>query len=210
MITNTYKVYKHALDVSGYPLPISLQEIFCNRNKNALEIGFGEGEFLLASAQRNPEINYLGLEVKTKRFKKAVKNAFKTSAVNLKFIHMEAFIAVNELFAADSFHLVYINFPDPWSKDRHRKHRIITHSFLNSLSNILIPDGIVEIASDHKEYILHILDTFESNPFYVNSLKPPGYTIKLPERPVTGFESEFREQGKEIYFLKMRNAKSNR
>ena len=117
-----------ALDISVLSLPLSKEEIFGNDKNSALEIGFGEGEFIVEVAKNNPNWNYLGIEIKYFRYKKALKLVLNQNIRNIKLIHFDADLAVEQVFAANIFDRVYINFPDPWPKDRHKKHRIINNN----------------------------------------------------------------------------------
>ncbi|HEX3036652.1 MAG TPA: tRNA (guanosine(46)-N7)-methyltransferase TrmB [Thermodesulfobacteriota bacterium] len=196
------------LDITEHYLPLDMSEVFGNKGEAALEIGCGEGDFLIEMAKRKSHWNFTGIEIKRKRFKKAIKNAERERLQNLRFLHMDAKIAVEEVFSPNTFSEVYINFPDPWPKDRHKKHRIINPEFLERLYKIMKRQAVLEIASDHEEYISHILGTFSETGIFESMLPPPGYVYNLPNRPPTKFEREFREEGKEIYYLRfMRIAK---
>lgn len=196
-----------ALDISEYFIPIDLAQVFGNHNELVLEIGFGDGDFLIEMAERHPEKNFLGIEIKTKRFKIAVKASEHRKNGNLKFLHMNAEIAVKEIFPENVFSLIYINFPDPWPKDRHHKHRIVNSEFLGALSKIMKKDGVLEIASDHKEYIDHTFDVFENISFFKSQYPDPGYLHNLPNRLHTKYEKEFRKEGREIFYLMFTNNK---
>ena len=176
------------LDISEYYIPLDLSEIFGNENEFVLEIGFGDGDFLIEMAQLHPNKNFLGMEIKKKRFNTAVKKARNEKSGNIKFLHMNANIAVEELFPKDVFSLVYINFPDPWPKDRHHKHRIVNTDFLGKLSKIIKKDGVLELASDHKDYISHSFDVFNKISFFKSEYPAPGYLHNLPNRPYTKYE----------------------
>lgn len=195
------------LDISEYLIPIDLAQVFGNKNELVLEIGFGDGDFLIEMSERHPEKNFLGIEIKTKRFKIAVKAAEHENNGNIRFLHMNAEIAVKELFPENVFSLVYINFPDPWPKDRHHKHRIVSPEFLRALSKIMKSNGVLEIASDHKDYIDHTFDVFENITFFKSQYSDPGYLHNLPNRPHTKYEKEFRKEGREIFYLMFTNNK---
>jgi tRNA (guanine-N7-)-methyltransferase len=192
------------LDITEYHLPIDISRVFGNEGKAALEIGFGDGGFIIEMAIREREWNFIGIEIKRKRFEKAVKKAERGNIKNVRFLHMDAKIAVEEVFPRDTFSLVYINFPDPWPKDRHKKHRIINHAFLKSLSDVMKPGAALEIASDHKEYISHTLQALENTGIFKSDFPPPGYLKSLPDRPMTKYEMGFREEGREIYYIRFR------
>ncbi len=195
------------LDISDYYIPLDLTEVFGNKKELVLEIGFGDGDFIIEMAQKNPKKNFLGIEIKTRRFKFAVKKAEEKKYKNLKFIHMNACIAVEELFTKDTFSQVYINFPDPWPKDRHIKHRIVNTGVLQRLSKIMKADGILEIASDDENYVAHSLDVFNETSFFKSVYPPPGFLHDVPNRPYTRYEKEFRKEGREIFYLMFTNNK---
>ena len=198
---------KTGLDISEGYIPLDLSQIFGNRGDFVLEIGFGDGDFLIEMAERHTEKNFLGMEIKTKRFNIAVKKSKNTQSENIKFLHMNANIAVEEIFPEDVFSLVYINFPDPWPKDKHHKHRIINTDFLTKLSRIMKKDGVLELASDHKDYIEHSFNVFKKIPFFKSQYPDPGYLHNVPNRPYTKYEKEFRAEGKEIFYLMFTNNK---
>jgi tRNA (guanine-N7-)-methyltransferase len=192
------------LDVSRHILPLDLCGVFGNGNKCHLEIGFGDGDFLIENALKNPGENYVGIEIKKRRFNKAVRNSTHVRAGNVRFIHMDAEIAAEELFRPDSFSTVYINFPDPWPKDRHRKYRVINPGFMKRLRGIMKRGGMLEIASDHREYVLSALNTIRGIDSFECVYPGRGYVERISGRTETRYEREFRTEGREIYYLKFR------
>lgn len=195
------------LDISEVFIPIDIEELFGNKRKYALEIGFGDGDFLIETALIRPDTNFIGIEIKKKRFNKAVKKAFRGKVPNVKFLHMDANIASTEVFKPDTFDEIYINFPDPWPKDKHEKNRILNAEFLLKLSGILIHNGRLEITSDHRSYILETLNTVKRLPVFNNSYDGTGYQNRLEGRIETKFEKEFRDEGRKIYYLMFTNRK---
>ena len=193
------------LDISLATLPLDMSRIFGNRNECLLEIGFGDGDFLIENALLNPDKNYIGIEIKKSRFNKAVRRARRQGAFNVKFIHMEADIAAGELFGPGTFATVFINFPDPWPKDRHRKHRIINRGFLSKLSRIMKTGALLEFASDHIEYVTNTLDTLRKTGLFESVFPGPGYKLRMPGRSETKYEAEFRSEGREIRYMRFRN-----
>lgn len=195
------------LDISEIIIPIDTEELFGNRRPCALEIGFGDGDFLIETAEIRPDCNFIGIELKKKRFNKAVKKALRGKVPNVKFLHMDANIASTEVFKPDAFNEIYINFPDPWPKDKHEKNRILNEEFLIKLSGVLAQGGKLEIASDHRSYIRETLDTFKQLPVFSNNYALPGYRSELETRIETKFEKGFREEGRQIYYLMFTNCK---
>lgn len=194
------------LDITEHEIPLKCVDIFKNNKKTALEIGFGEGEFLIELAKRQSTWNYLGIEVKYGRFKKAARKARKANTDNVKLIHMDAEIAVEQVFSPKIFHKIYINFPDPWPKDRHKKHRIINDKFINQLLRIMKKNATIEFVSDYSEYVHKALNCFESNEKLSNTIEHPGYLNSVKERPLTRFEREFFEKKKTIFYLSFKKS----
>lgn len=195
------------LDISDVCIPLDTIALFGNTRDCALEIGFGDGDFLIENALMRPDTNFIGIEIKKKRFNKAVKKALRLKADNVKFLHMDANIASSEVFNPDTFTQVYINFPDPWPKDRHEKNRILNADLLGKLSRVLTAGGKLLIASDHGDYIEQVLDTLKQIEIYQNNYPEPGYRHELEERIETKFEKKFREEGRIIYYLMFTNGK---
>jgi len=199
------KIINPVLDVTELCIPLEMKEAFKNTNRLALEIGFGDGDFLIQMAKRATDLNLVGIEIKHNRFKKAINNVRKNGINNVKLLHMDAKIALDEVFKPCTFIEVYINFPDPWPKDRHKKHRIINNLFLDKLCKVMKPGGLLEIASDHRDYIEHMLEVFNENSGFKNLFESPGYTSALTNRPLTRYEVEYRNVGREIFYLRFTN-----
>ena len=193
--------FNPSLDVSVFKLPLSTEQIFGNSNSSAIEIGFGEGEFLVEIAKDNPGWNYLGIEIKYFRYKKAIALARKENVRNIKFLHFDADLAVEQVLAENSFDMVYINFPDPWPKDRHQKHRIINDRFLENLHRLMKDGSSLEFTSDHLDYVTHTIEHFGRHPKFSNIYGDKGYATEVSGRPRTKFEKEFLEENREIYYL---------
>ena len=195
------KPFNNSLDVSVFSLPISTEEIFGNTSSTALEIGFGEGEFLVDVAKNSPDWNYLGIEIKYFRYKKALRLALNEGLRNVKLLHFDADLAVEQVFAPGSFDRVYINFPDPWPKDRHQKHRIINDRFLDNLHRLMKDGSILEFTSDHLDYVTHTIEHFDRHAKFSNNYGEKGYSTTIENRPQTKYEMEFVEEKREIYYL---------
>ena len=190
-----------ALDISLLSLPLNTKEIFGNNKNSALEIGFGEGEFIAEIAKDKPDWNFLGIEIKYFRYKKALKLVRNQNLGNIKLIHFDADLAVEQVFSPNTFDKVYINFPDPWPKDRHKKHRIINNNFLDNLCKLMKKNGVLEFTSDHLDYVTHTIEHFDSHNKFSNIYEKKGYSLSIENRPHTKFEKEFLNKKKKIYYL---------
>ena len=198
------KISSLTIDISNFIFPINSRDIFNNNNNTALEIGFGEGEFLVDLALSNQDWNFVGIEIKKHRNKVALKLAEDSLISNIRFLHIEAEIALRQVLDRNIFHTVYINFPDPWPKRRHFKHRLFNQEFIKSLSKVLVIGGKVIVKTDHYDYILQIIDEFNKSETFTNGYGNKGYIVDKYNTK-TKFESEFRDQGKEIFSTSFTN-----
>ncbi|MDV7394695.1 hypothetical protein RZS08_25145, partial [Arthrospira platensis SPKY1] len=117
--------------------------IFGNAQPVWLEIGFGVGKFLLEMCRIFPYINFIGLENDGMRHKNMLDKLYKRGISNVRILYGDAALSVKHLFSDGSVEAVFINFPDPWPKDRHEKNRLFTVDFVRSLASILSPKGYV-------------------------------------------------------------------
>lgn len=193
------KLTDPAVDISLFSLPIGKKDIFCDEKPLVLEIGFGEGEFLISAAQCDASRNYLGLEIKRGRFRKAVRTAKELSLENLKFLHIEAEIALRQVFRERMFDLVLVNFPDPWPKKRHSKHRMFNREFISCLAKVLMKSGKTIIKTDQLSYIEQIVSEFRRSGLFRPAHPSPGFVKAQREETQTKFEKHFRGASQEIF-----------
>lgn len=201
------KLTDPAVDISLLSLPIGKKDIFCEEKPLILEIGFGEGEFLINAAQRDASRNYLGIEIKRGRFRKAVRAAEQLSLENLKFLHIEAEIALRQVFRQRTFDLVLVNFPDPWPKKKHSKHRMFNREFISCLAKVLTRSGRTIIKTDQLSYIEQIVSEFKRSCLFRPAHPPPGFVEARRGETETKFEKHFRETSQKIFsavFLNLR------
>lgn len=131
------------------------KKVFGNDHPVHIEIGMGKGQFLLALARRNPEINYIGIERYSSVLLRAVEKYEKLSAdmqkplPNIRFICMDA-REITEVFAPGEVGKIYLNFSDPWPKARHARRRLTSSDFLALYDQILTSDGTVEFKTDNR------------------------------------------------------------
>ncbi len=125
------------LDASSFRyLNYSFEKLSSGKG-NQLEIGFGNGEFLLKMAERFKECSFFGIEYQKKFFAKALKWAQIKGLKNVKLFCSEAETVINHVFPAEFFDTVHINFPDPWPKKRHAERRLIDNDFVKMLKNVI-------------------------------------------------------------------------
>lgn len=127
----------------------SWKALFDNQNPLHIEIGMGKGKFIYEMARRNPEINYIGIEKYSSVLLRAVQKMEEEPLVNLKFIRMDA-EDITDVFAENEVDKIYLNFSDPWPKDRHAKRRLPSKEFLARYDQLLVKDGFLEFKTDNR------------------------------------------------------------
>lgn len=125
-------------------------ELFGNDHPIHIEVGMGKGRFLMELAQLNPDINYIGIEKYSSVLIRAIEKREEVELSNLYFIRMDA-EDINEVFAEGEIDRIYLNFSDPWPKDRHAKRRLTSHQFLQKYDQFLKKDGVVIFKTDNKD-----------------------------------------------------------
>ena len=141
-------------------------KIFNNNNPICIEIGMGKGKFIVENAIKNPNINYIGIEKFDSVLVRAIEKVEELNISNLKFIRMDAF-RIDEVFNKE-IDKIYLNFSDPWPKERHAKRRLTSPVFLEKYDKIFKNDNIIEMKTDN-------IDLFN---YSVDSLKEYGYNIE--------------------------------
>ena len=126
------------------------QEIFGNDRPIRAEIGMGKGRFITELAEQNPDINYVGIEKYSSVLLRAIQKMEENPLPNLKFIRMEA-EDILEVYGKEEIDRIYLNFSDPWPKDRHAKRRLPSRQFLDRYRVILKKDGILEFKTDNRD-----------------------------------------------------------
>ncbi len=174
--------------------------IFGNEHSIEIEVGMGKGQFIHTMAKLHPENNYVGIEKYSSVLLRAIQKMEEEELPNLKFIRMDA-EDIDKVFGEGEVAKVYLNFSDPWPKERHAKRRLPSRQFLARYDRILKKDGTLEFKTDNR-------DLFD---FAVEELAPAGWKAqiitydlhsdeKLMEGNVmTEYEKKFSSRGNPIY-----------
>lgn len=126
------------------------EEIFGNTNPIHIEVGMGKGRFIMELARRNPNINYIGIEKYSSVLLRGIQKLEEDPLENIVFIRMEA-ENICDVFDKEEVDKIYLNFSDPWPKDRHAKRRLPSRQFLARFSNILKKGNHIEFKTDNRE-----------------------------------------------------------
>lgn len=180
--------------------PGKWNEIFGNGNPIHIEIGMGKGKFIHTMAREHPEINYVGIEKYSSVLLRAIQKMEQEELPNLKFLRMDA-EDIAKVFAAGEVGRIYLNFSDPWPKDRHAKRRLPSRQFLGRYRIILGKEGKLEFKTDNRM----LFD------FAVEELDPAGWTAEIitydlhgdaalmEGNVMTEYEEKFSAMGNPIY-----------
>ena len=187
--------------------PINLSELFSNQNNTTIEVGFGNGDSLLEMAIKQPNQNFLGIEVYEAGVGRLINEAGKNNLSNLKIIKEDAVEVLKNNILDNSISHFQLFFPDPWHKKRHHKRRIVQTSFLDLLSKKLKKDGIIHIVTDWQNYAEHIMSTLESHICFKNCAGGHMYSKRPKQRPLTKFENRGQKLGHSVWDIIFTNIK---
>ena len=179
------------------------RELFGNDHPIHIEIGMGKGRFLMDMATLHPEINYVGIEKYSSVLLRGIQKQEELQLPNVMFIRMEAEY-ITEVFAKDEVDRIYLNFSDPWPKDRHAKRRL-TSSRYRELYAALLPSGSpLEFKTDNIGLFEYSLEEFKADPNFELTV----VTDDLHNDPVlsagnimTEYEEKFSSMGNPIHKL---------
>ena len=133
--------------LEGFSLKGKWNTFFKNDNPIVLELGCGKGEYTIALAQKNPDKNFIGIDIKGARFWRGAKTALEEDLTNVGFVRTQIEL-INQLFAENEVDEIWITFPDPQIKYQRTKHRMTNTAFLKKYNVILKENGIVNLKTD--------------------------------------------------------------
>lgn len=176
--------------------PLDLEALFPGRADAPLEVdlGCGDGSFLLAMANRAPERNFLGVERLLGRVRRTSRGAATLGLANVRVILLESHYLVRYLLPGGCVNTFHVMFPDPWPKRRHHPRRLIQPEFLAAAARALRPGGELRLSTDDLPYFQHMRLVSQRHPAFEEAPWEPG-----PEYPQTDFERLFRANGLPVY-----------
>lgn len=168
-----------------------------------LEIGTGNGFHFTHLAKSNPQRSVLGLELKFKPLIQSIRRARAAGAVNCAIARYDASL-LQHVFEEGELDNVYIHFPDPWSKKRQWKHRLIQTEFLDVLFSLMRPGSVLEFKTDNLDYFEWAAERFHASRFKVTRETRDLHQSEWAEENfVTHFESIFLSQGLKINYARL-------
>lgn len=195
-------LYGMALEVVRYlieprrwgELPGDWGGVFGRRAPLAVEIGFGNGEFLAEAATRHPDWDFVGFEVSLTCLEKAGQRLAKKGLVNVRLARVDGRFALRELFPDGSLARVYVHFPCPWPKARHAERRLVNEDFVRTLAGVLERGGVFELNTDVDWYAFEVADKLEAGGRFLVH----GPRVLSQEGPGTRYERKWRKEGRHV------------
>lgn len=193
-------------EIMQQPFPLKTkwnQDYFKNSRPITLELGCGRGEYTTGLAVRNPERNYIGVDIKGARIWQGAKFALENRLTNVAFIRTRIEF-ITSFFGPSEVDEIWLTFPDPQEKKRRAKKRLTGSRFLNAYRTFVRPGGTIHLKTDHQglyEYTLNLLAFNHQQPevfttdLYGSSLSGTAGAIQ------TYYEQMFLREGKKVFYL---------
>ena len=184
------------------------KQVFYNNNPIVIELGCGKGEYSFTMAKENPNINYVGIDIKGARFWKGAKMALENKLDNVIFLRTQIEL-IGKIFDENEVSEIWITFPDPQIKLKREKHRLVNLNFIEIYKNILVQDGVINLKTDSEflhGYMLGLIGASKSlkliysNHDIYNNSGSPKYVTEIK----TFYELKFLNENKPITFLSFR------
>ena len=206
--TNVFQPTREEVVGDQFPLKGKWSaDFFKNDNPIVLELGCGKGEYSVGLAERFPDKNFIGIDIKGARFWRGAKTAVESGMNNVAFVRTQIEL-INHIFAENEVSEIWITFPDPQIKYKRTKHRMTNAEFLERYKKILKPSGLMHLKTDSEfmhGYTLGLLHGLGHEVIYANHNI---YKNEGAPAEVTGiqtfYESQYLEVNKPITYIKFR------
>ena len=173
-------------------------EFFGNDNPIRIEVGMGKGKFIMELAQMNPDINYVGIERYSSVLLRGLQKRAELELSNIYFMCVDA-KGLSEIFAPEEVERIYLNFSDPWPKDRHAKRRLTSPEFMKVYDQILRKDGTVEFKTDNQDLFTYSLESIPEAGWKIDAYTRDLHHSEMAEGNVmTEYEVKFSSMGNPI------------
>ena len=179
---------------------INYEEVFSNANPVELEIGCGKGQFAVEIAKRNPDKNFLAVEINENVIVQAMEKAKKENLKNLRFMRVGA-EKLGLYFPENSIGKIYLNFSCPFPKKRQAKHRLTHESFLEIYKKILVSDGRILQKTDNRILFESSIEQLSKCGFILENVSLDLHSGDTADNIMTEYEKKFVDLGQPIYRL---------
>ena len=187
-------------EYASFDLP-PWRELTGHEGPIALELCSGNGDWIVQKARENPGTLWLALEKRFDRCRKIWSKRANGGIANLFIVCGEAKTITEHYFKQPFLSSVWVNFPDPWPKNRHAKNRLIVPSYLSLLQPALLPRGSFTVATDDFDACQRMSRALLQQPRFTPCLSAPYYTTDYPAYGSSYFERLWKEKGRTLYYL---------
>ncbi|GGJ50641.1 tRNA (guanine-N(7)-)-methyltransferase [Virgibacillus kapii] len=174
------------------------KKFFGNDKAVHIEIGTGKGQFIVEMAKQFPEVNFIGIELAKSIIVTAAQKINESKLNNIVLINEDA-ANLKEIFAESELATIYLNFSDPWPKNRHEKRRLTYHTFLEKYQEVLQPSGEVILKTDNMGLFEYSLTSFSQFGMQLEEVNLDLHRIHDPTNRMTEYEEKFSSKGQPIY-----------
>jgi tRNA (guanine-N7-)-methyltransferase len=195
-ITSPFYIPSHTL-----PDPEGWGALFAEDRPLALEIGCGIGDFIAKTAVDSPDMNFIAIDYYNKGCDSTCRRLGRHGVTNVRVVRIEAREFIRERLPKGSLEAVYINCPDPWPKQRHRKRRLVNREFVEFIRDYLAPGGSFYFATDFDDYGIDVAKLMSEVEGFENVLAPELYQHQLDGYHLSKYMQKFMAEGKKIYFV---------
>ena len=169
------------------------KNIFNNDNPIYIEIGMGKGDFIIENALKYPNINFIGIEKFDSVIVRAIQKSNELELNNLKLIRMDA-LMIDEVFAKE-IDRIYLNFSDPWPKERHAKRRLTSPIFLSKYDHIFKNDANIIMKTDNNPLFEYSLESLTEYGYQILNTTRDLYKEDISDNIATEYEKKFVNKG---------------
>lgn len=188
------QVHKHYSCWNTFPLKIAEHyDVY-------VEYCSGNGAWIAQQALAHPHRYYIAVEKQFDRARKIWSKIHNLGLKNLGIIHGEALMVTQRYFPFAQVQGVFVNFPDPWPKRRHARHRLIQRPFLEEVARVLVPGGRFLFVTDHQNYSAQAVQLVSCSPHFTFEYPTPHYVTDYPSYGTSYFEELWRGKGREIFY----------
>ena len=160
----------------------------------------GNGAWILEKAQAHPERNWVAVEIQFERVRKIWSKLHNFQLSNLFIVCGEALTFTKFYVPDGSFSAAYINFPDPWPKERHAKNRLVQEPFVKEMARACAPGATATIVSDHYNYTCQASEAMRANTSWTPRFPEPYYVTEWENYGTSYFDSLWKEQGLTVHY----------
>ena len=185
------------------------KEVFQNDNPIYIEIGMGKGDFIIENALRYPNINFIGIEKFDSVLVRAIQKSNELEIDNLKLVRLDANY-IDTIFSKE-ISLIYLNFSDPWPKERHAKRRLTSPIFLEKYDKIFKSNAEIIMKTDNNPLFEYSKESLENFGYQIKSITRDLYQEDVSQNIKTEYEKKFVKLGVKINRLEaIKQPKSNK